>query len=134
LSENQRKSEPFFPDFMLKDLMGWVLIINFLAIVVAFFPMPVGQPGNPFAPTPPGIKPEWYFLSIYQYLKLWPSKIGGIEGEQVALMTALVIPLSLILVPFFDTGKSKIKSNFATWYGIILLLVLVVLSIWGHFS
>jgi quinol-cytochrome oxidoreductase complex cytochrome b subunit len=98
------KSEKFFPDFLLKDFVAWILILNALAILVALFPWGLGQEADPFAPAPAGIKPEWYFLAMFQFLKLIPSMIGPIEGEQLGMLFFGLIGLGLLGMLFSTRG------------------------------
>ena len=53
-----RKHEKFFPTFILKDLMVWLLVLNALAVLVGLFPWGLGPEADPYAPAPAGIKPE----------------------------------------------------------------------------
>jgi cytochrome b6 len=109
-------------------------VLGALAILVALRPWGVGEQADPFAPAPIGIKPEWYFLSMFQFLKLLPPTIGPIEGEQFGILFFGLIGLCLALMPFFDTGASAGRSRAATWFGIILLAGLIIFTIWGLFS
>jgi cytochrome b6 len=59
--ENVRKMR-FIPNFLLRDLIGWILAIGVLAALAAIFPWELGEKADAFAPAPSGIKPEWYFL------------------------------------------------------------------------
>ena len=45
-----------------------------------------GSKADAFAPVPPGIRPEWYFLAMFHTLKLLPSHMLGIEGEVVGVV------------------------------------------------
>jgi cytochrome b6 len=130
----EEKYEKFFPTFIFKDFMAWVVVLGALAILVALRPWGVGEQADPFAPAPIGIKPEWYFLSMFQFLKLLPPTIGPIEGEQFGILFFGLIGLCLALMPFFDTGASAGRSRAATWFGIILLAGLIIFTIWGLFS
>jgi len=69
----------FIPNFLLRDLIGWILAIGVLAALAALFPWELGEKADPFAPAPAGIKPEWYFLFMFQTLKYLPAKILGIQ-------------------------------------------------------
>jgi cytochrome b6 len=53
------RPRPFFPDFLLRDLVGWTLALALLAALAALLPAELGPKANPFASAPPGIKPEW---------------------------------------------------------------------------
>lgn len=126
--------EKFFPTFILKDFMAWLLILNLLAILVTLMPWGIGQQADPFAPAPIGIKPEWYFLAMFQFLKLLPPTVGPIEGEQFGMMIFGGIGLVFALIPFFDTGASKAWARIATLFGQAVLLGFIVFTIWGWVS
>ena len=62
---------PFFPQFLLRDLLLWLICLITLMILAVFLPYGPSIPGiewelglkaDPLAPAFPGIKPEWYFL------------------------------------------------------------------------
>ena len=52
---------------------------------------------TPFAPVPAGIRPEWYFLAMFQALKLLPAHIMGIEGEVLGVLGFGLCALVLLL-------------------------------------
>lgn len=106
----------FFPDFVMRDLLAWSMCLILLATLVYFLPYGPGVPGiewelgkkaNPLAPAYPGIKPEWYFLWIYQLLKEFPAHLFGIEGTQAALLMVNVLMGVWALVPFLDRRSSR---------------------------
>jgi len=74
------------PHFLLRDLIGWLSALAVLAVLAAFFPAELGQKADPFAPAPAGIKPEWYFMFMFQTLKYLPSHILGLEGDIVGIL------------------------------------------------
>lgn len=123
--------EKFFPNFFFKDILVWILAMNFLFALVMLSPWGIGPEADPFAPAPLGIKPEWYFLAPFQFLKLVPPMIGPIEGELVGILSMTVAAAGFIFAPVFDTGESKLRSKIATAYGIVFLLALIGFSIWG---
>ena len=55
--------------------MAWYVAMGTLGALAAFFPWNLGVKADPFASAPAGIKPEWYFLFMYQTLKLIPAKV-----------------------------------------------------------
>lgn len=124
---------PFFPNYVVKDA---AVICFFLALLLGivffapslFFPESAFAPADPFV-TPPGIKPEWYFLWAYQTLKIFPSELIGL-GVQGAFMTFLA------LLPFIDRGPERRPAKrpvFVTVFALALLVFLAI-SIWGHYS
>src|SRR5947209_7440176 len=80
------KKMKFFPNFFLRDLIGWILAIGVLAALAALFPWELGEKADAFASAPAGIKPEWYFLFMFQTLKWLPAKILGMDGEVIGIM------------------------------------------------
>jgi cytochrome b6 len=73
-----KRTEKFFPTFMIKDLTVWGVVFLVLFVVAlclpfeSFFAYPLGEPYNPLGSTPEGIKPEWYFFFVYYPLELLP--------------------------------------------------------------
>ncbi len=123
--------EKFFPNFFYKDILVWILAMNFLFALVMLSPWGIGPEADPFAPAPLGIKPEWYFLAPFQFLKLVPPMIGPIEGELVGILAMSLAAAGFIFAPLFDDGQSKLRAKIATAYGIVFLVALIAFSIWG---
>jgi len=96
ISEDKK---PFYPYFVIKDLFGILVFLQFFIIVVFFYPNVLGHsdnyiPANPLV-TPAHIVPEWYFLPFYAILRSVPDKFWGV----VLLLLAILI---LLLIPFFS--------------------------------
>ncbi|MGZ3446825.1 MAG: cytochrome b [Myxococcaceae bacterium] len=116
---HQRADRPglkFFPDFIFRDLLLWLVCLIVLAILVYLLPYGPGIPGmewelgkkaNPLAPAYPGIKPEWYFLWVYQLLKEFPPHLFGMEGPQAALLVVTVLMGIWALVPWLDRRAAR---------------------------
>jgi len=102
-----RREIPFFPNFLLRDLIGWLSALAILAAAAAFFPAHLGGKADAFAPAPAGIKPEWYFMFMFQTLKMLPAEILGIEGELVGIFGFGVAAGVLVLLPFLDRGAKR---------------------------
>jgi cytochrome b6 len=129
------KQMPFFPDYVLRDVLVWYVAIALLAALAAFYPWELGRKADAFAPVPAGIRPEWYFLAMFHTLKLLPAHILGVEGEVVGIMTFTVAAAILLLVPFLDSRASKDEpSPLFTALGICALVYLVALTIIGHLA
>ena len=93
---------PFVPNFLLRDLVGWLSVLAVLVALAAYFPAELGKKADPFLPAPAGIQPEWYFMFMFQTLKYLPSYILGIEGEIVGIVGFGLGGLFLLLVPMLD--------------------------------
>jgi cytochrome b6 len=124
------RSMPFFPNFLLRDIMGWYAALGVLGGLAAIFPWELGTKANPFAAAPAGIHPEWYFLFMFQTLKYLPSKVLFIDSELLGLMMFGLAGLVWILVPFIDykAGFGRV-SRFFTGLGIFVLGYIVMMSV-----
>jgi quinol-cytochrome oxidoreductase complex cytochrome b subunit len=129
----QRKTIPFFPNFMMKDLAMWLIALNVLALLASLFPWDLGQPADALKPAPPGIHPEWYYMSSFQVLKLFGVWFRGAAGEALGI-TIFTLGLVLwFLVPLYDTtSKTGRRARNGTYFGLFALAVLVVTTIWGY--
>lgn len=131
-NSKEKKSIPFFPNFLLRDTLAWILALGILASLSVYFPAELGKKVDPFAPTPFGIKPEWYFLWMFQTLKLIPAKIFIFDGEVVGILGFGVMGLVLLILPFIDIWSRKEKrSPFLTLLGIFMLVFIVIMTTWG---
>ncbi|MFB0566916.1 MAG: cytochrome bc complex cytochrome b subunit [Candidatus Aminicenantaceae bacterium] len=130
LAERKVKEIPFFPNFILKDSLGWMLILALIGVLCVFFPWEVGQKADSFAPTPLGIKPEWYFTFMFTTLKIIPSHILLFEGEVIAIFGFMIGALLWMLVPFLDRNAAKERrSPFFSFMGWIIFLYIVIMTV-----
>jgi cytochrome b6 len=135
VKNESKKTMPFFPNFLLRDLLLWLLILNVLAILAVFFPSELGRKADPFASAPAGIKPEWYFLFMFQTLKYIPGHILVFEGEVVGILLFMVAGALWLLVPFWDTKSSKGQRNrLINYLGLFAVIFIIVLTILGWIS
>lgn len=125
----------FVPNFLLRDLIGWILAIAVLAALAAIFPWELGEKADAFAPAPAGIRPEWYFLFMFQTLKMIPAKIWFFDGEVVGILTFAAGGLLWIVVPFLDGSKAeRRRSLIFTWLGVLVVAYMVALTVIGYIA
>lgn len=123
------RSMPFFPNFLLRDMMGWYGALGVLGALAAIFPWELGTKANPFASAPAGIHPEWYFLFMFQTLKYLPSKVFFIDGELVGLMLFGLAGALWVVIPFLDQKMRFGRvTRFFTGLGVFALGYIIVLS------
>lgn len=123
----------FVPNFLLRDLIGWLSALAVLASLAAFFPAHLGEKADPFAPAPVGIKPEWYFMFMFQTLKMLPAHILGIEGELVGILAFGLAGGVLFLIPFLDRPKEPGKRiDPWTIIGVAAIAYIIVLTYLGY--
>ena len=126
---------PFFPNYVLRDVLAWYVVIAVLVVLAAFYPWELGKKADPFAVVPAGIRPEWYFLATFHTLKLLPSHILGFEGERVGVVGFGLVAIVLVLVPFLDRRASRGEpSPLFTVLAALGLLYLVSFTIIGHYA
>ena len=102
--------EPFWPNEILRMC---VVVLCTLALIMALVTLPVvldyfgfgglleeEEPADARS-TPPHIRPEWYFLAVYQYLKLPPQEFLGISGKTVGVLSQGPFVLAIVLLPFW---------------------------------
>ena len=125
----------FFPNYILRDVLAWYVVLAVLAALAAFYPWELGTKADPFAVVPPGIRPEWYFLAMFHTLKLLPSHVLGMEGEQLGVVAFGMAAVFLILVPFLDRRASRGEpSRVFTVLAALGLIYLVTFTIIGHYA
>lgn len=129
----QRRSVPFFPNFLMKDMAMWLIALNVLAVLAAMFPWDLGNQADLLKPAPAGIHPEWYFMSSFQVLKLFGTWFPGAAGESAGIV---LFTLGLVLwffIPLYDPNSAaSVRARRATWFGILALTILLVTTIWGY--
>ncbi len=132
LKEEEIKKMPFFPNFILRDLLLWLIVLNILAILAVYFPWELGKKADPFMPAPAGIKPEWYFLFMFQTLKYIPGHVLFIDGELFGILMFGLGGLLWTLVPVWDRKSAEGKTSKAvTYFGLFVVIFIITLTIVG---
>lgn len=128
----RRRPMRFFPNFMLRDLFGWTLALGLLAAAAALFPWELGEKADPFAPAYADIRPEWYFMFMFETLKLVPGgEIIGIEYEAFPILFFGLAAMLMILVPFLDRDGN---NRMVVPVGIVAVVYMVGMTAWGYRS
>ena len=136
LSQKGREGQiRFFPNVFYRDVMVWLLTLGVVVTLAVLLPPEIGNKADPLAPPPENVKPEWYFLFLFQTLKLFPGEILGLNGETIAISLISLAILFFFLIPFFDRKSSREeKSTLFTWIGIGYTLYFVVMTIIGFLT
>ena len=138
--EVERRGEPvpgmkFFPDFLLRDLFGWVLALGVIISLAALFPWELGEKADPFAPAYADIRPEWYFVFMFETLKLVPGgEIAGIEYEAIPILFFGFAAALVVLVPFLDRGAARGRRTLFDLLGGLAVAYMVGMTAWGYRS
>ncbi|MDA4119861.1 MAG: cytochrome bc complex cytochrome b subunit [Thaumarchaeota archaeon] len=125
------KSSPIFPDvtlylFELSLLFGAGMLLISVIFPLGLPPEYSAQAASNYVP-----QPDWYFLWIYQVLKV--SIFEGTGGLAAALSIITVVFLALVFLPFLDRGKTRQVSRrpIYTTLGLVFVGEVAVLSYWG---
>ena len=125
---------PFFPNFFLRDLMIWIVVLGILGTLSLYFPWELGLKADPLAPAPAGIEPEWYFLFMFQALRIMPSTVFGLDGRLVIFGFFALLGIVWTLIPWLDKGAAEGQpSRTIHRGGMVLLAALIVMTIWAKF-
>ena len=129
--------DPFYPHHVIKQAMIFLSVVFVLVALATLLPVSLEEKADPYV-TPQHIKPEWYFLAVYQALKMsegfsvigpWAPKLMGVIGQ------GLIVGL-LFLFPFLDRNPSPRARDrkLALTFAVVAFLGFVGLSIWGRYS
>ena len=101
--------------------------MGIIGAIALFSPVGLEEPADPMN-TPAHVKPEWYFLGLYQLLKFIPKTAG-------AMLPVLGVILVMIW-PFLDRRKdSSTRTRLIRAVAVTIgIIVLAALTIWGGIS
>jgi quinol-cytochrome oxidoreductase complex cytochrome b subunit/mono/diheme cytochrome c family protein len=129
--ELKKKTQPFWPDQVFKDIVISVIIFVVMALVVwyrhgAELQSPADPSSNYIA------RPEWYFLFLFQLLKYFEGELEVVG----AIIVPSIVAALIIAFPFIDRAKSRsplkrlpVLGCFgAGLAGVVFLTVMSILS------
>ncbi len=127
--EKQKKLEKirFYPDHIISEFTAMVWIVCLISLLTIFLPAGLEEKATA-AITPQHVKPEWYFLFLYAFLRFVPPLVG--------VMMPLVGVVGLFLLPFLDKNPEikpmKRKVGMLVLVGIVIFIL--VFSFIGYFE
>src|SRR5690242_14883632 len=130
----QVREMKFFPGFFLRELMAWYLALGVLGSLAALAPWELGTKADSFAPAPAGIRPEWYFMFMFQTLKLIPSRLWIVDGEVLGIMLFGVAGLLWLLLPFLEGFREHRGRKIILGAGVFALAYMATLTVYGYLA
>lgn len=122
----EKKTFNLIPDHLCTELILGTTALIILTVLATVLPAQLGPKADPLT-TPALIKPEWFFLTTYRWLKLF--------SRTVAIVTAGGVIMVMFLWPFIDAWIRK-HTRFkeaSVWIGIIVALTIMGLTVWEAF-
>jgi cytochrome b6 len=134
--EAERKKEevrsvPFWPNFVFREMIVWVVLLGILITIAVFIPPSLGIQADLMASAPEGLKPEWYFLFLFQTLKIFPPKILFMNGDTVAVILIFLVGLVIFFLPLIDSKPAERRGMVITASAFLLLAYALLMSIWS---
>jgi len=121
---------PIFPDVSFYLLELAALFGSAMMLVSVAFPVDLPPEYTPVLASQYVSQPDWYFLWIYQVLKIHVFEGPGL---QVALGLVSLVFVALIVLPFIDRGAPRsflVRKKFVT-LGAVFVAEVLVLTVWG---
>jgi quinol-cytochrome oxidoreductase complex cytochrome b subunit len=125
-TEPDEPLRPFFPHYVVDELVAWYVLLAILVVLASVFPAGLEEQANPLE-TPAHTKPEWYYLGVYQLLKLVPIKVVGI-------MLPIIGIAVLVIWPFLDRGPEVLarRRKLVVGSATLVLVAFIVLTVYGY--
>jgi len=136
-SKPPKKSLPFWPHYVLSEFIAWYVMLGVLVTLAALFPAGLEDKANPLL-TPEHVKPEWYFLSVYQFLKV--AAVFSFLGSEAPRLLGVFLPgvalALLFFLPFLDHAPKRPTLQRPVMLAIVVIVLLIVIGLtaWGQFS
>jgi len=123
----RQKYIPYFWEELTSQAMILFLVLGIIGGLALLWPADLGPRANVLV-TPSGIQPEWYFLGLFQLIKIIPEMVG--------LVLVGVVVLLLVILPFVDRSPERNLryKPVTTTIALVIIVALVVLTIWGALS
>jgi ubiquinol-cytochrome c reductase cytochrome b subunit len=108
----------FYPDIVGKDAIVAAAAIGVIVLLAIQYGAPLEPPADP-ADTTYVPRPEWYFLPLFQLLKLVPGSMESLVA--VGVPTALL--LAMLALPFYDRRSVRSLRRRPLAIGILAVLL-----------
>jgi quinol-cytochrome oxidoreductase complex cytochrome b subunit len=130
VSEKKRRLIPVFPDATVYILELAALFGAGMLIISLLFPLSLPPQFTPQLAATYTPQPDWYFLWIYQIIKISAFETAGLP---VALSAVTILFILIVILPFVDRTNKKrfVERPVYIGLGAIFVAELVTLTYWG---
>ncbi len=109
--EAKKDTVPFFPYFVVKDLVGLGIVLMVFTLFVWATPNYLGHPDNYIEmnrfQTPAHIVPEWYFLPFYAMLRAITFDVLFIDAKFMGVIVMFGSIFVMFFAPWLDRSKTR---------------------------
>jgi cytochrome b6 len=125
------RTVPFWPNFVLREGIVWLVLFGLVVTGAVFLAPSLGPAADLMAPAPKGIRPEWYFLFLFQTLKLFPAHVLFLTGESLAVLLILLVFALFFFLPLIDDRPAERKGKVITGLAYVFLAYAAALTVWS---
>lgn len=129
-SQPQKKEKqllPFWPHYLLSEFIAWYVMLAVLIALASLWPADLQAKADAFR-TPPDVKPEWYFLFLYQLLK--DAAFLSVVNPELPKLAGITLPgiglVLLALLPFIDRSKKRPAKERPLMLAIVVVILLII--------
>ncbi len=126
--KNPKQLLPFWPHYILSEFIAWYAMLGVLIALASLLPADLQAKADPFR-TPPDVKPEWYFLFLYQLLK--DAAFLSVLNPELPKLAGITLPaiglVFLALLPFLDHSKKRPARERPLMLAIVLIILAIIL-------
>ncbi len=127
-NKQEKQLLPFWPHYLLSEFIAWYVMLAVLIALASLIPADLQARADPFR-TPPDVKPEWYFLFLYQLLKD-AAFLNAINAELPKLAGITLPGIGLVLLfflPFLDRSKKRPARERPVMLAVVVIILLVII-------
>jgi cytochrome b6 len=121
-----RGGQSFYPYFAYRGALASLAGLMLVFTLAMWFPVLMRPEANPLAAPPPGIRPEWYFLPVYQAIRLLPGSIGGVATERYLDVFLFLSAAILLALPWIDRGNGRVARVIGTVFLVYALCAILL--------
>ncbi len=107
---------PIWPEQTIISVSFYFFLLFIIILIATNIPLNPIEAYGPPSPGTPVMRPDWYFLMIYGFLKLIPGDLsfsilgGKFTPETIGgVLFPSVLILAIILIPFLDRAKEPVS-------------------------
>jgi quinol-cytochrome oxidoreductase complex cytochrome b subunit len=122
------EGKPFFPHHFVDRVILVLMVVAIMISLATFYPASVEEQADPLL-MPEALRPAWYFLPIFQVLRLadrlgWAPGLLGVYGVAIGCLVILSWPW----IARVHRGPVSMVLRLVEVAGVLLL---VGLTLWG---